>query len=106
MPREVKVGLLVLTAVGIFVAGIFLIGDRQQLFARKSAYSVRFNQTAGGIRVRRHEVAPIRSKISAAAAAASRLGPSLRITRSGCSGGGKGIWMPTTSPVSPRRAAE
>jgi phospholipid/cholesterol/gamma-HCH transport system substrate-binding protein len=47
MPREVKVGLLVLTAVVIFVGGIFLIGDRQQLFARKSGYSVRFSQTAG-----------------------------------------------------------
>ena len=47
MPREVKVGLLVLVAIAIFVGGIFLIGDRQQLFARKSGYSVRFSQTAG-----------------------------------------------------------
>ncbi len=47
MPREVKVGVLVLTAVGIFVAGIFLIGERQQLFARKSEYSIRFRQTGG-----------------------------------------------------------
>jgi phospholipid/cholesterol/gamma-HCH transport system substrate-binding protein len=47
MLREIKVGSLVLVAVVIFVTGIFLIGDRQQLFARKSGYLIQFPQTGG-----------------------------------------------------------
>lgn len=47
MLREVKVGLLMLTAVAVFVAGVFLIGDRQQLFARKARFSIEFVQTGG-----------------------------------------------------------
>jgi len=47
MLREVKVGLLMLTAVAVFIAGVFLIGDRQQLFARKVTYTIEFAQTGG-----------------------------------------------------------
>jgi phospholipid/cholesterol/gamma-HCH transport system substrate-binding protein len=47
MLREVKVGLLMLAAVAVFIAGVFLIGDRQQLFASKVHYSIEFAQTGG-----------------------------------------------------------
>ena len=47
MLREVKVGLLVLAALVVFAAGIFLVGDRQQLFARKNSYTVKLDSTSG-----------------------------------------------------------
>ena len=47
MLREVKVGLLTIVALAVFAVGIFLIGDRQQLFSRKSTYQIRFVNAAG-----------------------------------------------------------
>lgn len=47
MLREVKVGILVLAALAVFSAGIFLVGDRQQLFARKNNYTVLLDSTSG-----------------------------------------------------------
>jgi phospholipid/cholesterol/gamma-HCH transport system substrate-binding protein len=47
MLREVKVGLLTLAAIAVLVVGIFLIGDRQQMFVRKSSYTIEFAQTGG-----------------------------------------------------------
>lgn len=47
MLREAKVGLLVLVALAVFVAGVFLIGDRQQLFSRKALYTIHLTQTGG-----------------------------------------------------------
>ncbi len=47
MTREVKVGALVLTAAVVLAAGVFLIGERNNLFARKNHYYVRFENVAG-----------------------------------------------------------
>ncbi len=47
MSREVKVGLLVLVALAVLAAGIFLIGERSNLFARKNSYFVRFETVSG-----------------------------------------------------------
>lgn len=47
MQREIKVGLLVVVAVAVFAWGIFLVGDRDQLFARKVGYWVEFETTTG-----------------------------------------------------------
>ena len=40
MSRELKVGLLVLAALVVLMAGTFLIGERSNLFARKNSYLV------------------------------------------------------------------
>jgi phospholipid/cholesterol/gamma-HCH transport system substrate-binding protein len=45
--RELKVGLLVLGALAVLAAGLLFIGDRQNLFARKTFYFVRFTQVSG-----------------------------------------------------------
>ena len=48
MTREVKVGALVIAALATLAAGIFLVGERNNLFARKSNYFVLF-ETVGGL---------------------------------------------------------
>lgn len=48
MPREVKVGLLVLAALVVAALGLFLVGSQDHLFALKNRYFVRF-QSAGGL---------------------------------------------------------
>ncbi len=45
--RELKVGLLIIAALAALAMGIFLIGDSNNLFARKSRYFVRFETVAG-----------------------------------------------------------
>ena len=47
--RELKVGLLLLAALGVAGAGILLIGDRRNLFERKNDYTIDF-QTVSGLR--------------------------------------------------------
>lgn len=47
--RELKVGLLVLAAVAVLALSVFLIGDRNNLFARKNSYYIDF-QNASGVR--------------------------------------------------------
>ncbi len=47
--REMKVGLLLLAALGIAGAGILLIGDRRNLFERKNEYTIDF-QTVSGLK--------------------------------------------------------
>lgn len=47
MQREIKVGLLVVVAVTVFAVGVFLVGDREQLFVSKNTYWVEFGSTAG-----------------------------------------------------------
>jgi phospholipid/cholesterol/gamma-HCH transport system substrate-binding protein len=47
--RELKVGLLVLSAVAVFALGVFLIGEKNNLFSRKNRYYVLF-QTVSGVR--------------------------------------------------------
>jgi phospholipid/cholesterol/gamma-HCH transport system substrate-binding protein len=47
MQREIRVGLLTLTALVVLAIGIFVVGDRQQLFARTSDYKIRFDSTSG-----------------------------------------------------------
>ncbi len=47
MLREVKVGLLVLAALAVLGAGVFLVGERNNLFARKNRYFVRFETVSG-----------------------------------------------------------
>ena len=48
MTREVKVGALVVAALATLAAGIFLVGERNNLFARKNDYFVLF-ETVGGL---------------------------------------------------------
>ncbi len=48
MSRELKVGLLVLAALAVLAAGIFLVGERENLFVRKNHYTIRF-ETASGL---------------------------------------------------------
>jgi phospholipid/cholesterol/gamma-HCH transport system substrate-binding protein len=45
--REIRVGLVILTAMIVVAAGIFLIGDKNNLFSRKSRYHVEFNSVSG-----------------------------------------------------------
>ncbi|MFQ5349995.1 MAG: MlaD family protein [Thermoanaerobaculia bacterium] len=47
MSREIKIGVLVLTALGVFMGGTFLIGEKSNLFARKNRYFVRFETVSG-----------------------------------------------------------
>ncbi len=46
--REVKVGLLVIVALAVLATGIFLLGEKEFLFARTSRYFVQF-QSVGGL---------------------------------------------------------
>ncbi|HEX9668705.1 MAG TPA: MlaD family protein [Thermoanaerobaculia bacterium] len=45
--RELKVGLLVLAAVAVLALSVFLIGDRNNLFARKNRYYIDFQNVSG-----------------------------------------------------------
>ena len=47
MSREIKVGALVLASLVVLMAGIFLIGEKSNLFARKNRYFVRFETVSG-----------------------------------------------------------
>ena len=47
MQREIKVGLLVVAAAAVFAVGVFLVGDRDQLFVSKNTYWVEFGSTSG-----------------------------------------------------------
>lgn len=45
--REIRVGLVILAAMIVLAAGIFLIGERNNLFARKNEYFIEFNNVSG-----------------------------------------------------------
>ena len=45
--REVKVGLVILSALVVLALGVFLIGDRNNLFKRKNHYYTEFSSAAG-----------------------------------------------------------
>ncbi|HSG40204.1 MAG TPA: MlaD family protein [Thermoanaerobaculia bacterium] len=45
--REIRVGLVILVALGVLAVGIFLIGDKNNLFSRKNLYYVDFNSVSG-----------------------------------------------------------
>ncbi|HUF78093.1 MAG TPA: MlaD family protein, partial [Thermoanaerobaculia bacterium] len=45
--REWKVGLLVIAALGLLALGIFMIGDKSNLFTRKNRYVIYFSTVAG-----------------------------------------------------------
>ncbi|HKV06818.1 MAG TPA: MlaD family protein [Thermoanaerobaculia bacterium] len=45
--REIRVGLVILAAMLVLAAGIFLIGERNNLFARKDSYFIEFNNVGG-----------------------------------------------------------
>ncbi|HEX9943810.1 MAG TPA: MlaD family protein [Thermoanaerobaculia bacterium] len=45
--RAFRVGLVILVAVTVLAAGIFLIGDKNNLFSRKNLYYVDFNSVSG-----------------------------------------------------------
>src|SRR5215203_7250279 len=45
--REIRVGLVILAALVVVAAGIFLIGDKNNLFSRKARYHVEFNSVSG-----------------------------------------------------------
>ena len=47
MQREAKVGLLLLAAVTVFAGGVFLIGDKGNVFTLKSRYFVLFESVGG-----------------------------------------------------------
>jgi phospholipid/cholesterol/gamma-HCH transport system substrate-binding protein len=47
MSREIKVGALVLLALVVLMGGIFLIGEKSNLFTRKNSYSVRLETVSG-----------------------------------------------------------
>ena len=47
MARELKVGLVVLVAMAVLAVGLVVIGDRNNFFARKTTYFVRFSQVGG-----------------------------------------------------------
>ena len=47
MTREVKVGALVVAALAVLAAGIFLVGERNNLFVRKNEYFVLFENVGG-----------------------------------------------------------
>jgi phospholipid/cholesterol/gamma-HCH transport system substrate-binding protein len=45
--RATRVGLVILVAVAVLAVGIFVIGDRNNLFSRKNTYYVDFNSVSG-----------------------------------------------------------
>jgi phospholipid/cholesterol/gamma-HCH transport system substrate-binding protein len=45
--REVKVGLMILGAVVVLAVGVFLIGDKNNLFSRKNEYYILFGSVSG-----------------------------------------------------------
>lgn len=45
--REFRVGLVILAAVGVLAAGVFLIGDKNNLFSRKNRYYIQFGSVSG-----------------------------------------------------------
>jgi phospholipid/cholesterol/gamma-HCH transport system substrate-binding protein len=45
--REVKVGLLILVAVIVLAVGVFVIGDKSNLFSRKNEYYILFGSVSG-----------------------------------------------------------
>lgn len=45
--REIRVGLVILAALAVLAAGIFLIGERNNLFSPKNSYRVELNTVAG-----------------------------------------------------------
>jgi phospholipid/cholesterol/gamma-HCH transport system substrate-binding protein len=45
--REIRVGALIMAAVTVAAVGIFLIGDRQNIFSRKNRYYVEFVNVSG-----------------------------------------------------------
>jgi phospholipid/cholesterol/gamma-HCH transport system substrate-binding protein len=45
--REVRVGLVILAALVVLAAGVFLIGDKNNLFGRKSRYYIEFASVSG-----------------------------------------------------------
>ena len=45
--REVRVGLVILAAMVVLAAGIFLIGSKNNLFSRKTRYYVEFDSVSG-----------------------------------------------------------
>ncbi len=47
MKRELKVGILTIVALAVLAGGLFLVGDRDNLFARKTRYKIRFESVAG-----------------------------------------------------------
>ncbi len=47
MSREIKVGLLVVVALAVLAAGIFMVGERQNLLSLKNTYSVRLATVSG-----------------------------------------------------------
>ncbi len=47
MSRELRVGLLTLTAVVVLAVATFMVGERRNLFARTNTYTVRFENVAG-----------------------------------------------------------
>lgn len=47
MSREVKVGAVVMAAIAVLAAGIFLLGERNNLFTLKNSYSIRFVNVSG-----------------------------------------------------------
>ncbi len=47
MSREIKVGLLVLAALIVLMAGTFLIGEKSNLFTQKNRYYIRFESVSG-----------------------------------------------------------
>jgi len=47
LPREVRVGLLIVSAVAILALGIFILGEQGNLFASKDRYYLRFKSVSG-----------------------------------------------------------
>lgn len=47
--RELKVGLLILIAFAVLAVGVFLIGEKNNLFSRKNRYFIQFS-SAGGLK--------------------------------------------------------
>ena len=47
MQREIKIGLLTITALGVLAASAFLVGEKNHLFQRMNRYSVQFQTVAG-----------------------------------------------------------
>jgi phospholipid/cholesterol/gamma-HCH transport system substrate-binding protein len=47
MSREVRVGALVVVAVLVFAAAVFLLGERENFFALKNEYTIRFATVSG-----------------------------------------------------------
>jgi phospholipid/cholesterol/gamma-HCH transport system substrate-binding protein len=45
--REIRVGLVILTALAVLAVGIFLIGEKNNLFSRKNEYLVELNNVGG-----------------------------------------------------------